>query len=153
MDTKYQKASEEIQPTLEDVPVLCVKGCGFYGRKSTGSMCSSCFKKSNVDDKKPIYIADSPALSASAPQIMTKEEDSTIINNTDTTSSAPSDMLMLLPPPQLPVQEIAAAIPPTLPTVPIAPVDKKEELEVCQPIDSVAVEIAERPVQKNKQRY
>jgi hypothetical protein len=137
MDTKDQNASEEIQPIIEDAPVLCVKGCGFYGRKSTASMCSSCFKKSNVDVSKPVYIADSPALSASAPTT-TIPHNSTAVT---TSVSAPTDLL-LLPPPQVPVQETAAVLPP--PSLPIVPSVSTE--------DAKLVEVAERPVQKNKQR-
>ena len=48
MDTKDEKATEECSPRVRDQPILCVKGCGFYGQKTQSNMCSSCFKKHNI---------------------------------------------------------------------------------------------------------
>lgn len=45
VDNGESKAEGDPQEE-NDEPVLCVGGCGFYGRKSTQNMCSQCYEKS-----------------------------------------------------------------------------------------------------------
>lgn len=54
--------------------VPCVKGCGFYGTKSSRSMCSKCFKESGLS-RLPIEVPAAPAAATSGGSSGKESED------------------------------------------------------------------------------